>query len=83
MNKTTGIIFGLVVILALLAGGGYLIWRVKNSQPEVVIVQYQPVDTDILSSTAVSRLSGRDANASLPIVVTKDDLGRDNPFINY
>lgn len=83
MNKRIiGIVFGLIV-LAAVAGGYFWLWTLSRAEPENVAVleRYKPIEIESVKDDARDLLDDVGNGAKLPVSVSADRLGRDNPFL--
>lgn len=79
MPRTIAIV---VILIILLAGGWYIYsgTRPSKQQIEDQKTKVLVVPKDILSDSIVSQLKSFKQNGTLPIIVSPDEKGRDNPF---
>ena len=73
-----------ILFLAALVGAGFFWYKSYPSDGEISALQKGiiPVDKTVFQSPVITQLKARDKNGEIPVVLTKDDIGKTNPFSN-
>lgn len=82
MSAKTLSLIGSIVFLALTAMGFVWLWSTSRPDLSHVLVSesLKPVEIESIKSDAESLLKNVENNASLPIPIPLEKMGRDNPF---
>ncbi len=86
MSKNSKLITTISVLIIVLVGGWYVYSKTRPTQQEINVQKEQIliVPSDILPDSAIeSQLKQLKQNGTLPITVSSNEKGRDNPFANF
>jgi len=85
MTKSMKTIITIVVLIILIGGGWFFYSKVRPTEEEIAGVSNKVlvVPTDILSNSTIDNLKNFRQNGTLPITVTPEEKGRDNPFASF
>jgi hypothetical protein len=75
----------LPILLAIVLSGGFLgfvfVQAVRQEPDSTAIIP--PVRKDILSTDVTAKINAREVNGQIPVQVTPESFGRDDPFANF
>ena len=83
MNSKVINLFLVVLLFAAIIGASYLWYKSYPSDEQIKAAQkgIQPVDKTVFQSSTIKTLAGRDKNGQIPVTITKDDIGKADPFV--
>lgn len=86
MKRSSATILGLFLMIITIGLFVYLLFYfVKPSQSEVdaQTKKIAPVNLSVLKTDMQTQTSGLEVNGQIPVTVSNDELGRDDPFASY
>ena len=71
-----------ILLFAVIIGASYLWYKSYPTDSQIQAAQkgIQSVDKTVFQSPTVKILAGRDKNGQIPVTITKDDIGKADPF---
>lgn len=79
------LVYGIIIFLALIA----VMWlwfsttRPKQSAIDAATGKISSINVNVLDSASSKKIMQMDVNGAVPVTLSAQDLGRDNPFSNY
>jgi len=85
MNKNSQIYGGIIIIFILVVGIWIWFRTTVPTSGEITSAQktIPSVNPNILKDPLVTTITSKDINGQIPLEVSNDNIGRDNPFADY
>ena len=86
MPKNSKLIVTILVLVIAIVGGWYVYTKTRPTQQQINLQKEQilVVPSDILTDSEIqAQLKQFKQNGTLPITVSSNEKGRDNPFANF
>lgn len=86
MKKKQINLLGTVLVIMVLGLFFYLLFyyvKPSSSEVESQVKKVTPAKIEVLKTDLKAQTSGLEVNGQIPVTISKEELGRDDPFASY
>jgi hypothetical protein len=88
MQSKSSVLFGIIILLLVIAFFGYLFWKTMPNKSEIdsKVVPIKTVNKEVFKGDIFNRIKSFQRSPGIPVDVNldnKDEFDRENPFAKY